>query len=760
METPTMCATDVDANASEERAFRNCEHCGAWNADSVTTCRDCGRTLIRDSDIAFSLTFSAETCPACGQVSPESPCIHCGAAVPDVAEVSEVALARQKSFAALLDRAEELFASYDELPEPHVPVAPDQYATALADVRLLTRVRVVLRALRRLGELDFNHADAISGATRGTLKNLVRQLEEIHRATEEIAWFRAPSDEVARARAAMIASARYGTEIVVTLFRALTATTLEEVVPLQARFQELLSSYAWEGEFDAALAALRELPSVDIDRRVGVALGTNVSVTDSLGLLDPARVLAAFGGSDDPFTPLARASARFLSHLTDIAADEVGAEGAALALGALALAVLDRPLSAHRTARQAVELIRAAEQVDAAATHALLERTSNEGPRIFAATKRIHDDLAYLAEDLARDEDDAVRRLVTTYKTLAESSFRSYVWLVIDAQQIAEGKQVKGGTRPMLGQLQTRLSARSDPLSKTLAHAVDTALRNAEAHEDFRFDRKTGRIVLEGKRLTLEQFETRVERLLGTSLALDAAFSCRAFEVGGSRVPQWLTSGDAPYATEMLTRGILGAYEIDVLSLEDNHDITVTANWPAPNAARALTPLAALAQLFPDSNRLELIVQDEPLIRVETAAFHAFAEADEEVKDLALLAPMFSALTEAGRDRADALEDVLALFIGMIAATDVPRLKVAIAIGNAIPLAQLEKRLAYIIRFVRERDPNLRPPIASVIKSLAEAKSKVLFVRRGDARAFSRMVAALTRAASWADKRGYRWPPF
>jgi hypothetical protein len=754
--------TLTDAQEARE-SFRTCGTCKALNADDVTECRACGERLDGDYDISFSLILTAETCDSCGRVSPATPCIHCGADVPRVERTGGLALSRRKAFAKLLSRLEHLQLSYDELPEPHVTVAPDQYGAAIADSGVLKRARIVMGSLHRIDELGLNEERTIGTTARMGLERLVVALEEIYEETKQVAWFRAPSDEVARARTALIATGRYVNELVLTLLQVLSALSVEDVVPLQARFQELLANYPFQAEFSAALAALRELPSSDVDERVSLALGVEVFVTDGLGLLDPGRVLTAFAGDDDPFTPLGRSCARYLSHLSTIESESVEVESAALAFGALGLIVLDRPLPAHRLARQVVELLREARAKDPMAMESLLERTIGEGPRIFAAAKRIHDDLSYLSAGLARDEDEIVARLVATYKRLAESSFRNYVWLIADAQQIAAGrKRLTTDRAPMLGELEQRLASRGDPLSKGLLRAMDRLLRNAEAHENFRFDASRGEIVVDSKRMTLERFGRKVERLVSASVGLDAAFTCQAYENGKlARVPEWLASGEAPFAAEFLTRGFLGAYAIELHELQLGDDLTLVVEWDFPDRVRALTPLCAIAQLFPEARRLvvQLKNTEKPLVAVERTAFDTFARAPESVKDLALLASLYSAGVEAGREPDAMVEEVLALCIALVAATDVPRLKIALGIGNPAPLVLLEERLTYVVCLVRERAGKLPPKTANVLTSLGEAKVASMFARRGNPGAIQRMTSALARAASWADAHGYRWPP-
>ncbi|MGH2797721.1 MAG: hypothetical protein ACRDM0_08645, partial [Thermoleophilaceae bacterium] len=660
--------------------------------------------------------------------------------MPATTEVSEAAGAREKALSPLLAQAEALLLRFDDLPEPHIRVAPDQYGATLSDGRLFKRLRVMLRFPRNLGRFNFDDSAEIGGPIRRETASFIGELEQIYRETEELAWFVPPTPEVPRVRDLLIATGRYGTEIAVTLLRALTSMSLDEVVPLQRRFQELLAGYPYADEFGKAVDTLTAASEPDFDARVAIALGVDVPVTDDLGLLDPARILAAFAGSDDPFTPLAHASAHFLSHLSKFDPEQVRADGAALALPALALATLDRPLPAHRAARQAAELLREADKLDAAQTAVLLERTVNEGPRIFAAAKRIHDDLVYLARGYAPDDADVVRRLIDTYKGLAESVFRSYAWLIDDAHRIVERQPAATATRaPLLGDLEQRFASRNDPLSRTLTRSIDPILRNAQAHEDHRYDRESEDIILEGgERLSVAQFEKRAERLVSVAVALDAAFATAVLERSETMgVPQWLVGGEAPFASELLARGILGAYGIDLVTMSDGETVSFTYAGQPIAPERALPALAAMAQLFARRDYLELRRdgEDAPIIRVETSAFCIFSEADETVKDMALLAPFYSAGVIAGRDEGELLADALALFVALIARIDVPRIQLGLAVGDLTPLSQLEARLGFAVGFAREREDALDTDTRAVVKRLAQARAMTSLIRRGHTQA-------------------------
>jgi ribosomal protein L40E len=747
--------------SGESASYWTCENCGAWNATDAQNCRECGVAHGDDRvyDIQFSLSFPAAQCPGCGMPGPAGPCPHCGTPVPLVDAPAESALARRAALESLVHRSEQLLSRYDELPEPHIPIAADQYATALVDSRALKRMRLSIRYPRKLSSFDLEDSKEIGGRLRGYVRAYVEDLERIFRATEELAWFVPPSPEVARAREAMIASGRYVTEIALSVLSSLTSLSIEEVATHQARFRELLSGYPFEQELSGAMTALEALPDEGLDARISVALGVEFIATDSYGLLDPARVFAAFVQEGDPFTPLSHASVRYVSHLTAVDPEAAQADWAGLGLSVIALAALDRPLPAHRIARQASELFRRAKARDPEATARLLERTTAEGPRIFAAAKRIHDDLVYLAAGHAQDEADLVRRIVDTYKGLAESSFRAYAWLVDDASRIVAGRAVSNHERPpLLGPLEEGFRGRQDDLSQALARAVDPLVRNAQAHESYRFDPQTEELVLDdGIRISIEKFSRRFERLLAATAGLDVAIAVFALEENDDSVPTWLSEGEAPYAAELLIRGVLGAYGIEVVGLEIGNDVLIQVDAEVATE-RLFAPLAAVAQIASQADQIELRTTEKSLIRVERAAFREFAEADEATKDLAVIVPFYNAGLLSGGDSSELLQDVLALFVALVGGVDVPRLKVALGIGNPRPFVDLRARLTYIIDFIESRDEGLPLPAKRILGHLREARAMIPLVLKGDAHAVGKLGASLSRALDWVTQRGVTWP--
>lgn len=196
-------------NSSDESAsYWTCENCGAWNATDSEDCRECGVSHGDDRvyGIKFSLSFPAAQCPGCDIPGPAGTCPHCGTQIPSVDAPSESAFARRAALATLLGRAEKLLSRYDELPEPHIPIAADQYATALVDSRALKRMRVSIRYPRKLSSFDLEDSKQIGGRLREYVRAYVDDLERMFRATEELAWFVPPSLEVARAREAMVST--------------------------------------------------------------------------------------------------------------------------------------------------------------------------------------------------------------------------------------------------------------------------------------------------------------------------------------------------------------------------------------------------------------------------------------------------------------------------------------------------------------------------------------------------------------------------
>lgn len=711
----------------------------------------------------FVLSFAGATCAKCGTVGVPGRCETCGAEVPDTTGENEAVRARRAALLPLLQDAEAIFASYGAIGEAHVPVASEQYVSTLTDTQVTENARRVIGFPRRSQTFDLNDPQTVGGAVRRAVVSHLDELRALRREIEEFAWF-VPPHGLEAVRDGLLTVGRRSTEVAVSVLRMWTSTTYSEAQRLEAETQMLLDDL---GPFDLlseTLDAYDHPPPRDLDDRAMAAFGPGARVTDDLGAIEPARVFAATTSEgEEPFAALARRAGGYFEHLLERPGDELAAEKAFLILPAVVLACLDRPLPAHRLARASAQLMGRAWAADATATRERIEQTTAQGARLFASATRMQNDIRYLASGQASDAVEVLDRLVSTYKRLAESGFRTHAALLLDLHDLAAGRTLRAGSMPLLGELEDRIEAGAadDPALAELRGAVRRDLRNAEGHEDYWVDAESLEVVLPSEeRLDLAGLEAAFERLGGTVAGLEAGFGCFVVNVGIELpVPDWLSENRAPLATELLATAALAAYGFDLVEVrwaEDALEVLVD-HEQEPDRAALLPPLAGLAVVFSGVQvlRVHSRVEDRELIEVKAAAFADFLEAPDGVKDLAVFVPLQDAARRAGRSDADALGDALAMCVAVLMVVDVPR----IAEWGEAGFTDLVARLTFIQRRVVPkpwpRDRRLRKALDHLTRATAAARAAQL----GGPEALDRLARHLGALGNWVEARGVQWPP-
>lgn len=101
----------------------------------------------------------------------------------------------------------------------------------------------------------------------------------------------------------------------------------------------------------------------DIDARIALVIGKEGPYTDEFGFIHPGRVFGAFAEEEHSYRRLAEKARSYFVHLLPAEIPDAGA--ALLILPAVTIASLDRPLLAHRCARETAQLLAAAAAADA-----------------------------------------------------------------------------------------------------------------------------------------------------------------------------------------------------------------------------------------------------------------------------------------------------------------------------------------------------------------------------------------------------------
>jgi len=151
------------------------------------------------------------------------------------------------------------------------------------------------------------------------------------------------------------------------------------------------------------------------------------------------------------------------------------------------LATSVSPFVTLQSARDIRGRILTAFATDAARTIALLSDAQREMDKEWSSFVRLQDRLRR-AEAALTQRDRAVS-LLEAYKHMAEGIVRRWVWVLLRVSGL-------DGSPPTVGALGEPAAARLGELGARLQSALVPAMRNAEAHEDFKFDEDTGLLIV------------------------------------------------------------------------------------------------------------------------------------------------------------------------------------------------------------------------------------------------------------------------
>jgi hypothetical protein len=180
---------------------------------------------------------------------------------------------------------------------------------------------------------------------------------------------------------------------------------------------------------------------------------------------------------------------------------------------------------AYRIAAGVFELAREATSADAEGVEALIRRTVGEGGLIFEGLQQIKRGMKLLAageEAGVADEGAVLKTIMEAYKELSETSFRTYRALVLDLERAKGSASVTdSGDPPMLGTLAERLAASAEAVARELGSSVDSELRNACGHAQYRWEVGTEEVhdLRTGRRWSVEEPSVLVigaDRLTGS----------------------------------------------------------------------------------------------------------------------------------------------------------------------------------------------------------------------------------------------------
>ncbi len=678
------------------------------------------------------------------------------------AEIATIAAARQQALAPLLVEIGELKEGFDCLSEPRVPLSSEQFAAALEDLGVLELINDAVLGPQRLAKLDLDDGQSVGRLLRLAAAEEVARIRTLLELIAELACF-APAEPAAELQERTVGAARRVAEAIEWLLEAIAAGTLGDVRAGEEHLQAALDALDFFSleDFDR----LHETSAPDLDVRIALVLRKRGRYTDETGCLHPGLVFGAFAGEASLFGKLGERATAYLGHL--LPGTEVNeAEAAMLILPAVTLASLDRPFFAHRHAREMVELLTSALAEDRGEVRRVLERTTNEGPRIFASASRIHKGMRLIFEAggaEAIDDELILREVMIAYQELTESAFRSHAWAVLELVAIATGASRAEGPPPTLGALNQRLEASSCRLAQALGRACDPELRNALAHAQYRWNRRAAQVedLRTGRAWSLDEFDRSARALVNAVVGVDTGYCCVAISEGmAPELPQTPSAGHSPEITSLLGQAIFAANGYEVLGLADEGAaVTVASVGNGSDLTTLMNALASLSVLVPDGQayRVDEGGAGRPLLNVSGEAMRTATGAPQVAQDLAIVAAFCDSEARVGGRPGEAACRGLALQAKIVAAAAMYDLAHS-GVTTSV-LARMRTRVEVVREFATTHRELGEPMRGTTVRRLERIVACSYAIERGERKALEKTVARINALFTWAEETGVTWPP-
>jgi hypothetical protein len=707
----------------------------------------------------IQLHFAAAICPNCDMAREPGVCPECGAEIPEV-EPGKLEQARHKAFASLANEARELVSSFSDPPEAEVSLGVDQFVACVVDLDVIAKAGAFAALGNRLGELDFNDPKVVGGSARQIIVEYLARIRDLRRDLWELGRFHAEGPAI-ELRTVAFDIGRWAAEVVDTVLRALTSTSVSGAREATAGIQERLEHSPFHERFSQVMEELPAWATPNEDARVSVALGREGIYTDEDGHLAFEAILGAFADEAEPYKALGEAASSYFESVIGPGTAK-GDVSALLIVPAATMATLDRPLLGHRMARLVHDLIGRALAVDRAAVEGVAGRAAEQAPLILAAASRIQKEFRLLSNVAEHDEIDdeiVVAALLDAHRELLEASYRTLGAVVLDLSQIERG-QGPGleDEPPMLGTLMQRLEASADPVLQQLGHAADVALRNATAHSQYRWDSDKDEVrdLKTGQTWPWEELERTVSALVSTLAGLDAAWACLVVREGFELTPTWLGEADAGDVTMLNATLSFSAHGFTVTDIEHGGATVVIRRPDSTDPARLVPPLAGMATIAQDRDRYVVRADDgEELIAIDGVLLRGATAAEPEMKDLAVQEVTLNAMINSGRNPRDALLEIAVLDAKVVAVTALQEL--AADLDRDAALERLAQRVAYLDQLVRPHRKERRE-FDRLLDKLDRLAAGARSATQGP-NEWRRLCDQLTGLTVWADKRGISWPP-
>jgi hypothetical protein len=703
----------------------------------------------------IAVPFEMGACAKC-----EAPgigqCGECGEEI-EPPSPDSYASARQRALQAAADRAKRLTAEIETVEPGGVPLAPNQFMAAVEELEIGAMLDDLDTVGRTFDGMDFGDKKTVGSEVRTAVDRHLDKVEQVLEALRSLANFcpAPPADDfLKRIKDSCLRSA----ELAVSLLELFRASTYREGEQASQRVQA-----SWERFLDmSGLIDAKErvdgASDGSLNERVELALGRPGTFLSEDGSIDPGRVLLSYFGEASPLESLSTALHRYFAALLD--GSTFSPTAAPGLVGPLVLlAGTDRPVSGHEVASLMAEGLRSAHKRNPEAVESLAQRSSSEGPTIYAALSRVGRAFDNLKEDSA--DTDAADRIMASYRQIAESIFRTVGWLAIDLEALASGTPASKGTQPpMLGELRDRLTS-GGPLGQALAKGVDVGLRNAEAHVQYRWIPE-GEVIRDWR--TEEEWDVdrlldAFHRLTAVVAGADAAFACFVASNELKAAPEYLFPGEAPEVFPVLATLTFSSWGFEVQDVSRDGGTIAVVPPAESDPSQVLPGLAGYAAFCRGPSKFRIEGPDgSALAEVQASTLSLFAEAQPATKGLATIAIVFESAVRIGMDPERAGYEFVALALKSIAVESKSEFETTEFAPRAFQ--HLSVRINYLRDLTMNADLGFPiPKLAQLRSDLSRTRAPIKRARQGQQSALKMLLNGLTELENKGDEVEAVWPP-
>jgi hypothetical protein len=717
-------------------------------------------TTDEESPFSIELAFLAECCSKCGEPREPGLCPKCNIEVGASEEVAEIAKARRQALEPADRRLRQLIERFGNLPEGNIVVSNDQFATAVSDAEIFVQIAAMTGIGYELEAVDVNDRATVGGTLRKKMADRVARVEALLDACEDLALFD-PHGPAKKLRAVAAVSGRYGAELTRSFVAMLVAETIPAVRVAEAEAQRLIDNVPYADRIEGLAEEMQAWIVPDIDARAALVLDRPGPYSDENGFLDVGAVFGAFANEEKPFEELARCARRYFSHLIGAGPVREVAIESFLVLPAIGLATLDRPLAAHRIARSTYELLEAASEAEPEQVQQLVDRTVAEGQLVFEALEQIRRGFQLLAAGQAAgvaDDGAILKTVMEAYKELAETSFRTYGWLVVDLDRIKRGvAPSQGSDPPMIGSLSQQLEASKELAASRLAACSDNALRNACGHSEYRWDVATEEVhdMRTDQRWSVAELEASVAAMGGAVAGADAGYSCfLAAGLAEIRTPRWAQNGGGAAMASVVAAANFSAYGFHMVEVQDQGLTVIIEDGSEIDKMSLMSTLGGMTLFAGPEDAVRVLgTSGNVLLEVEAEAFREASAAPPRFKDLAILAPYLSNAMRT-EDPAKAPMEWVTVAANQVLTTALSESGLTVA-----SMLRIADRFGYVVDFARTHSPESDEKLERLVKRLSRCRSFAFGAARGDEEAAQRFGAEIDALNEWIKVEGIVWPP-